>query len=123
MNHRDKILNIVVVEPNKPAYTKTINHESEAISDVIDGYFEIIKLFDDYILVVNENGKIRNLPHNRALMIQEHTNFVAIHGTFFVTKLGNPSGKGFEFLSMSDEESKELCRIFKNPSSTGVTFV
>lgn len=86
-------MNVVVVEPKKPAYVKEIDGSLESMNKIVGGYIEIVYIKDNIILVCNEEGKLKGLPFNR---IVNDDRFV---GNFFVCK-----SKGEDMVGLSKDE-------------------
>ena len=82
-------MKIVVVEPQKPAYTKEIESGLESLQREVGGLIEALCPFaDEVALVCNDEGKLHNLPPNRFLYDEESGDAVdIIAGTFLVVGL------------------------------------
>lgn len=95
-------IRILVVEPNKEPYKKKIPHTLEDMQRVVGGLIEFVELEYNVDLICNEEGKIYNLPMNRAIQ----NDIVA--GTFFIA--GQHNG---ETISLSKKQIKRYKDIFK----------
>ena len=95
-------IRILVVEPNKEPYKKKITHTLEDMQRVVGGLIEFVELEYNVDLICNEEGKIYNLPMNRAIQ----NDIVA--GTFFIA--GQHNG---ETISLSKKQIKRYKDIFK----------
>ena len=95
-------IRILVVEPNKEPYKKKIPHTLENMQRVVGGLIEFVELEYNVDLICNEEGKIYNLPMNRAIQ----NDIVA--GTFFIA--GQYNG---ETISLSKKQIKRYKDIFK----------
>lgn len=95
-------IRILVVEPNKEPYKKKIPHTLENMQRVVGGLIEFVELEYNIDLICNEEGKIYNLPMNRAIQ----NDIVA--GTFFIA--GQHHG---ETISLSKKQIKRYKDIFK----------
>lgn len=95
-------IRILVVEPNKEPYKKKIPHTLENMQRVVGGLIEFVELEYNIDLICNEEGKIYNLPMNRAIQ----NDIVA--GTFFIA--GQHNG---ETISLSKKQIKRYKDIFK----------
>lgn len=95
-------IRILVVEPNKEPYKKKIPHTLEDMQRVVGGLIEFVELEYNVDLICNEEGKIYNLPMNRAIQ----NDIVA--GTFFIA--GQHNG---ETISLSKKQIKRYKNIFK----------
>lgn len=99
-------IRVVIVEPKKPAYEKTIPHDLTVFQELVGGYIEVVPLQEGYLLVCNEEGKLINLPPNRPLSLD------TIHGTFFVVGYDGEE----DFSSLTDEQVDELLQLWGEPS-------
>ena len=95
-------IRIVVVEPNKEPYKKKITHTLEDMQRVVGGLIEFVELEYNVDLICNEEGKIYNLPMNRAIQND------IVTGTFFIA--GQHNG---ETISLSKKQIKRYKNIFK----------
>lgn len=95
-------IRILIVEPNKEPYKKKIPHTLEDMQRVVGGLIEFVELEYNVDLICNEEGKIYNLPMNRAIQ----NDIVA--GTFFIA--GQHNG---ETISLSKKQIKRYKNIFK----------
>jgi hypothetical protein len=92
-------IRIVVVYPDQPEpSTIVIPNTLESLQKVVGGHIEVAKTINNFIIVVNEEGLLRELPLNRGLY----------YGTFFITKT-----KQAEFISMTEEESENWESAFR----------
>ena len=97
----DKI-RVLIVEPNKEPYQKKIPHTLKDMQKVVGGLIEIVELEYNVELICNEEGKIYNLPMNRAIQND------IIAGTFFIA--GQHNG---ETISLSKKQIKKYKKMFK----------
>ena len=95
-------IRILVVEPNKEPYKKKIPHTLEDMQKVVGGLIEFVELEYNVDLICNEEGKIYNLPMNRAIQND------IVTGTFFIA--GQHNG---ETISLSKKQIKRYKDIFK----------
>lgn len=108
INPTSDTLQIVVVEPLKKPYKKTIPNTLDAMSEIVGGYIEIVNMEKTQkggrlAITLNEEGKLMGLPFNRKIM-----HFDILVGTFFITAY-NMQGDN---ISLSDEECKKLITRF-----------
>ena len=80
-----------------------IENTLEEMQVAIGGYIEIVRLFENYILVCNEEGKIKQKEPTLMLMFPNGEEFIA--GTCFICK---DNGEEFEGLT------KEEIKVFKD---------
>lgn len=60
-------MNIIVKEPGKQAYHKSIEGTLKEMQEIVGGYIETVRVGKLLLMVCNEEGKLRGLPHNFAL--------------------------------------------------------
>jgi len=97
---------VVVIEPGKPAQVKNFKSDLDAMQKIVGGYIEIVPaewlpnggrlLGKNLLLVVNEEGKLKNLPPN--FPIRNGSDY--IFGPAFVCK-----SQEDEMVGLSEEEA------------------
>ncbi len=101
----ERSIKIVVFEPEKPARIAEIGDGLDSMQAVVGGYIQVISaqaipggknLSQDLILVLNEEGKLDDLPYN--FKIWGGADYIA--GTCFVCK-----EKDDEMVGLSEEEA------------------
>ena len=110
-------IRVLVVEPAKVPYERTIS-TLEEMQEIVGGHIETVHPFadDPVALVVNENGKMLDLPYNRAIM--DESGLIPedmIQGTFFIAGVGSE-----DFVSLTDEQIGRyaICCIIQQPDDT-----
>lgn len=116
-------ITVVIVEPLKEPYIKTISNGLKALQNEVRGNIEVIFPFEDSsAIVLNSDGKFRGLEPNRALYDCEGQLCDVIAGTFVV--LGTT---GEDFCSLSEEQTERYMEKYKVPERfsyiNGVTTV
>lgn len=102
-------MKILIVEPQKPPYSKNICGTLEELQTIVGGYIQAIYPFDDPIAIVcNEEGKLIGLPPNRLIFDNSGRVYDLICGTFFVVGLGAE-----DFISLTDNELEKYSQYFK----------
>lgn len=82
---KDDTMTVLVVEPMKRPYAKTIPNTLEAMQELVGGDVEEVYPFDDPVAIVcNEEGKLLGLPPNRLLRHEDGRPYDYIVGTFFL---------------------------------------
>lgn len=80
---------------------------------MVGGNIEALYPFDDEVaLICNEEGKLHNLPLNRALFDEDGNMYDVITGTFLV--IGAPSDAE-DFASLNEEQIKKYT-VYYNPT-------
>ena len=120
----DNLLNVVYVEPNKPAYAAEVEHTLEGEQRAVRGMIECIYCHDDNTCVVaNEEAKLIGMEGNRRF--GDGKSIIA--GPFFVVGL---QGDGFR--SLTEEEQAKYLEKYAEPeqisqeeveADTGMTFI
>ena len=102
---------VLVVEPGRAPYVKEIDSGLKSLQSEVGGWIEAIYPFEEEVaLICNEEGKLSDLPLNRALMDSDDEIYDIIAGTFLVVGLGEE-----DFCSLSDEYIKKFSDRFKTP--------
>lgn len=102
---------VLVVEPGMAPYVKEIDSGLKSLQSEVGGWIEAVYPFEEEVaLICNEEGKLSELPLNRALMDEDGDIYDIIAGTFLVVGLGEE-----DFCSLSDEYIKKFSERFKRP--------
>lgn len=107
-------MKILVVEPLKVPYEKEIDGSLESMQAIVGGLIEAIYPFEDeeLALICNEEGKLLELPYNRALRDEDGWIYDVIAGTFFLCRAPADS-ESFEGIT---EAQMRFCKDrFKHP--------
>lgn len=106
-------IEIVVVEPGKRPYLKTIERTLESMQAVVGGLIEQVCPFEDPVsLICNEEGKLEGLPISRALRDENGRIYDLVAGTFFIT-YSPPESDTFE--SLPEELAKKYIGTYALP--------
>ena len=57
-------MKVFAKRPGEPWQETEIENTLEALQEFVQGYIETITLFENGVIICNEEGRIRNLPHN-----------------------------------------------------------
>ena len=102
---------VLVVEPGRVPYVNEIDTGLKSLQSEVGGWIEAVYPFEEEVaLICNEEGKLSDLPLNRALMDSDGEIYDIIAGTFLVVGLGEE-----DFGSLSDEYIKKFSDRFKTP--------
>lgn len=100
------LLQVVYVEPNRPAFKAEIVNEYKFLSKAVGGLIEPVYNDDGTILVGNEESKLIGMKGNRHL-----DNGVSVMaGPFFVV-----GDAGENFRSLTDEETEKYLNKYAEP--------
>lgn len=112
MNEENKIT-VLIVEPMKVPKIVEIPETLESMQSIVDGRIQEIMPFDDEVaLVCNEEGKLNELPLNRAIYNDDGQMIDIISGKFFICSAPFTSEK---FESLSKEQQEKYTTKFKDP--------
>lgn len=103
-------ISVLLVEPNKDPRVVKINNTLEAMQHTVGGSIEVFSVFEDALIVCNEEGKFNGMQPNRAIYSNNGTLMDIIFGPFFVcceTEEG-------AFTNISDELIKKYQKKLKN---------
>ena len=106
-------MQVVVVEPEKKPIVQDIDAGLESMQKIVDGLIEVVYPFDEPVaLICNEEGKLLNLPLNRALRDDEGNVYDIISGTFFVCAAPPESD---HYAGLTDQQAKAYMERFATP--------
>ena len=106
-------MQVIVVEPKKKPMVQDIGSDLESMQKIVSGLIEAVYPFDEPVaLICNEEGKLLNLPLNRALRDDEGNVYNIISGTFFVCAAPPDSD---HFAGLSDQQAKTYLERFSVP--------
>lgn len=111
-NPTSDAIQVVVVEPMKQPYNKTIPNTLEAMQDIVEGSIEILpfgktETGGNLAITLNESGKLDNKPFNRKVNGRRFTDVLV--GTIFITAF-NMQGDN---ISLSDEQCERMKKRFQ----------
>lgn len=111
INPKTETIQVVIVEPFRKPYTKTIKNELKAMNEIVDGYIEIIPMgYTDtgtnLIITLNEEGKLRGMTPNRFIMGSRGGDLIV--GPFFVSA-SNMEGDN---VSLTDTQAEKIIKQF-----------
>ena len=58
------IIKAVYKESGKPAVVREMPNTLEAFQQAVNGYIETVTLFEDLVILCNEEGRINAMPYN-----------------------------------------------------------
>ena len=106
-------MQVVVVEPEKKPMVQDIDAGLESMQKTVGGSIEAVYPFDEPVaLICNEEGKLLNLPLNRALRDDEGKVYDIISGTFFLCAAPPDSNR---FAGLTDQQVKTFMERFAMP--------
>ena len=106
-------MKVIVIEPQKKPVVRNINSGLEAMQKIVGGSIEAVYPFHEPVaLICNEEGKLLNLPLNRALRDGDGAVYDIIFGTFFLCA-APPDSDRFE--GLNDQQVKTYLDRFALP--------
>lgn len=106
-------MQVIVVEPKKKPMVRDIDVGLESMQKIVGGPIEAVYPFDEPVaLICNEEGKLLNLPLNRALRDDEGNVYDIISGTFFLCAAPPDSDR---FAGLTDQQVKTYMERFATP--------
>lgn len=106
-------MQVVVVDPKKKPTVQDIGSDLESMQKIVGGSIEAIYPFEEPVaLICNEEGKLLNLPLNRALRDDAGEVYDIISGTFFLCAAPTDSD---HFAGLTDQHVKTYMERFAMP--------
>lgn len=106
-------MRVIVVEPKKKPEVREIGDSLESMQKIVGGLIEAVYPFDEPVaLICNEEGKLLNLPLNRALRDDARKVYDIISGTFFLCAAPTDSD---HFAGLTDQQAKTYMERFAMP--------
>lgn len=107
---KTELCKVVLVEPEKPARIAEMDLSLESMQSTVGGLIQAIYPWEDEVaLVCNDEGKILELPPNRALTDENGAVYDIVCGTFFICGLTEDN-----FGSLSAELAEKYLEKFRN---------
>ena len=119
-NNKNEMLRVILCEPGETAEVVEIEDELESMQDLVGGliepydpfYSETDPRYENVILVCNEEGKLMQLPLNRAIVDEDGRVMDVIRGPFFLFYAPVESER---FLSIPPDLEEEFLRKYELP--------
>ena len=106
-------MQVVIVEPKKKPMVRDIGSDLDSMQKIVGGPIEAVYPFDEPVaLICNEEGKLLNLPLNRALRDDEGNVYDIVSGIFFVCAAPPDSD---HFTGLTDRQVKTYMERFAMP--------
>ena len=108
-----KTMRVLAVEPGKRPVVREIETGLEALQKAVGGLIEAVYPFEEPVAIVcNEEGKLLELPLNRALLDENGKVYDVIAGTFLVVGLTEDN-----FGSLDDALLEQFQTRFRQPET------
>lgn len=105
-------MRVLVVEPEQRPEEREIEDSLKAMQEIVGGLIQPIYLENSVVLLCNDEGKLMNLPANRALRDDNGQIYDIVCGTFFLC--GAPSDSD-HFTSLTSEQIEQYRERFYTP--------
>lgn len=106
-------MTVLVVEPMKEPYVKTVHTGLEYLQSEVGGMIEVAYPFEDNVgLIMNEEGKLEGLPLNRGLFDEDGHLYDIVAGTFMVVGLTED-----DFGSLTPDQIAKYTEVYKQPQT------
>lgn len=112
MNRR-KVIKVIVCRPNEAPKIEEHTEELEEWQKLVNGYIDVIYPHDDdTCIILNDEGKIDNLPMNRPLKTADGITYDVICGTFIITRAPEDSES---FDSLTNKQIEKYVKMYLEP--------
>ena len=103
-------MQVVIVEPEKNPRVQSIEDSLASMQEIVGGTIQAVYPFDEPVaLICNDEGKLLNLPLNRALRDSDGRVYDIVAGTFFLC--GAPASSD-RFDSLTVEQVQHFLKRF-----------
>ena len=106
-------MQVVIVEPEKKPVVQNIDGALASMQQIVGGTIQAVYPFEEPVaLICNDEGKLLNLPLNRALRDSNGAIYDIVAGTFFLCAAPADSD---HFESLTDEQVQTYVERFAVP--------
>ena len=106
-------MQVVIVEPEKKPVVQNIDGALASMQQIVGGTIQAVYPFEEPVaLICNDEGKLLNLPLNRALRDSNGAIYDIVVGTFFLCTAPVDSDR---FESLTDEQVQIYLELFATP--------
>ena len=106
-------MQVVIVEPEKKPVVQNIDDTLTSMQQIVGGTIQAVYPFEEPVaLICNDEGKLLNLPLNRALRDSSGAIYDIVAGTFFLCAAPADSD---HFESLTDEQVQTYVERFAVP--------
>ena len=99
---KEEKISIFEFDDNGTLSRKEILNELKEFQKIVEGYIEPIHLINNVYLIVNEEGKLKDLDFSLMIEMEDLKRFI-VQGNCFITKIEDE-----EFASLSEADFKIL---------------
>ena len=106
-------MQVVIVEPEKKPVVQNIDNTLTSVQQLVGGTIQAVYPFEEPVaLICNDEGKLLNLPLNRALRDSNGAIYDIVAGTFFLCAAPVDSDR---FECLTDEQVQIYLERFATP--------
>lgn len=106
-------MQVVIVEPEKKPFVQNIDDALTSMQQIVGGTIQAVYPFEEPVaLICNDEGKLLNLPLNRALRDSNGAIYDIVAGTFFLCAAPVDSD---HFEGLTDEQAQTYMERFATP--------
>lgn len=106
-------MQVVIVEPEKKPFVQNIDDTLTSMQQIVGGTIQAVYPFEEPVaLICNDEGKLLNLPLNRALRDSNGAIYDIVAGTFFLCAAPADSDR---FEGLTDEQAQAYSERFSVP--------
>ena len=106
-------MQVVIVEPEKKPVVQNIDDTLTSMQQIVGGTIQAVYPFEEPVaLICNDEGKLLNLPLNRALRDSNGAIYDVVAGTFFLCAAPVDSD---HFEGLTDEQAQTCLERFAMP--------
>ena len=103
-------MQVVIVEPEKKPRVQSIEDSLASMQEIVGGTIQAVYPFGEPVaLICNDEGKLLNLPLNRALRDSDGRVYDIVAGTFF---LCGATASSDRFDSLTEEQVQHFLKRF-----------
>ena len=107
---KQETIRVVLLEPGRLARVADINSSLEGMQKTVGGWIEAVYPFEEEVCIIcNEEGKLNNMPLNRALRYEGQITDI-ISGPCFICSCDKAN-----FGSLSQAQQQKYLKMFKYP--------
>ena len=105
-------ITVLVVEPEKGPYIKSIPYSLASLQQEVGGYIQAVYPWenDPCCIVCDEEAKLKHSQYNRVLRDEDGDIYDVISGTFLIVGLGKEN-----FISLESKYIQKYTELFKAP--------
>lgn len=106
-----KKIRVLSIQPLRKPIVKDIPDDLASLQKEVQGDIQAIYPFEDRVaLICNEEGKLFQLPPNRALRTKDGTVYDIVVGDFLIAGIGEEN-----FCSLSDDLIEKYTKLYETP--------